>query len=157
MPFEVPSLDPCPFCEYVAGRLVTRWHGRDQTMIAIEDLPHTLALLHPDQQRPGWIFVITKRHAPTLSDLTDAEVMSVATHARRIARAVRSAFDPDGVNVFQNNGIAAGQSVGHYHVHVRARYKGDRERPTGGDPWGHSSSEERLQVAQAVQEHLPRA
>jgi histidine triad (HIT) family protein len=45
--------------------------------------------------------------------------------ARRVARAIRGAFAPEGLSVYQANGKAAGQTVFHYHVHLVPRYEGD--------------------------------
>ena len=47
---------------------------------------------------------------------------SVARLAKTMAEALELAFDPTGINVFQNNGRASGQTVPHYHVHVVPRY-----------------------------------
>jgi histidine triad (HIT) family protein len=45
--------------------------------------------------------------------------------AARVARAIRDAFAPAGLSVYQANGKAAGQTVFHYHVHLVPRYEGD--------------------------------
>ena len=42
---------------------------------------------------------------------------------------------PDGVNEFVNDGLAAGQTVPHMHVHLIPRCKGDRQDPRGGVRW----------------------
>ena len=42
-----------------------------------------------------------------------------------MSRAVRDAFAPDGINVWQSNGAAAGQEVFHLHFHVMPRRIGD--------------------------------
>jgi histidine triad (HIT) family protein len=43
----------------------------------------------------------------------------------RVARAIRAAFAPDGLSVYQANGKAAGQTVFHLHVHLVPRHEGD--------------------------------
>ena len=45
--------------------------------------------------------------------------------AKKIALAVKEAFGCDGVNILQNNEVAAGQTVFHFHVHVIPRYADD--------------------------------
>jgi diadenosine tetraphosphate (Ap4A) HIT family hydrolase len=42
---------------------------------------------------------------------------------------------PDGFNIGINDGIAAGQTVFHLHVHLIPRYQGDSEDPRGGVRW----------------------
>lgn len=117
---EVPDRGPCPFCEYFAGR--GEWAGQ---WAIVEDLEETLAFISPKPLRSGHVLVILKRHAPTILDLTPDELGAAMRHAQRVAGAVARAVEPTGLNVFQNNGITAGQSVPHYHVHVLPSYRGD--------------------------------
>ena len=39
-----------------------------------------------------------------------------------IARAIKEAFNPQGMNLLNNNGAFAGQAVFHYHLHLIPRY-----------------------------------
>ena len=77
-PFEMPTWDPCPFCEIVAGRGEIRH--------VIYSTEKTLALLNPRQFEVGQLLVIPRRHAPTILDLTDDE-------AREIMKTVRIAAE----------------------------------------------------------------
>jgi histidine triad (HIT) family protein len=45
--------------------------------------------------------------------------------ARRVATGIRTALRPDGLNLLQNNGPAAFQSVLHFHVHLIPRWDDD--------------------------------
>ena len=58
-------------------------------------------------------------------------VQMLASATMRTAFAVRSAFNPEGLNIIQSNGEAATQTVPHVHVHVVPRWRGDSVR----DPW----------------------
>lgn len=125
-------------------------------MVIVEELEETLAFLNPRQYGLGAMLVIPKRHAPTVLDLEPAEAAAVMRHVHRLAQALAKAFDPSGLNIFQNNGIAAGQTVAHYHVHVVPRYPGDL-----GDTVFHAEDfeptpyEERVLIAQRIIPHLP--
>ena len=44
-------------------------------------------------------------------------------------------FKPDGYNIGINDGVAAGQTVPHLHIHLIPRYVGDRGDPRGGVRW----------------------
>ncbi|WP_218022295.1 HIT family protein [Nocardia amamiensis] len=68
---------------------------------------------------PGYLFVETRRHAPTLADLTDAEASAVGWAVRRAAYALRRELSPE--FVFS---AVAGRSVTHFHQHVFARADG---------------------------------
>jgi histidine triad (HIT) family protein len=59
------------------------------------------------------------------------------------------------LNIFQNNGVASGQSVPHYHVHVVPRYPGDLPEIMLTRNETFMSVEERLQIAATINGHLP--
>jgi diadenosine tetraphosphate (Ap4A) HIT family hydrolase len=42
---------------------------------------------------------------------------------------------PDGFNLGINDGVAAGQSVPHLHLHLIPRFRGDTPDPRGGVRW----------------------
>ena len=44
-------------------------------------------------------------------------------------------FSPDGFNIGINDGLAAGQTILHLHIHIIPRYKGDMPDPRGGIRW----------------------
>ena len=57
-----------------------------------------------------------------LDDDTAAHVFKVAA---KISKAYKNALDFDGLNIVQNNGEVAGQTVFHFHMHIIPRIKGD--------------------------------
>ena len=133
MPIEVPTGpggadrgktaqpdDPCYLCEVIAGR-------SDKGVV--EETETTLTLVNWAQFELGQVYVIPRRHAPTLFDLTDEEAVAVTYAVRRVADALVKAYDPDGLNLIQNNGVVAGQHASHFHMHVVPR------RKVGSD-WG---------------------
>jgi histidine triad (HIT) family protein len=71
------------------------------------------------------VLVALKAHVENLFGLEAKQAGAVAVAAARIARAIRIAFAPHGLSVYQANGKAAGQTVLHYHVHLVPRYEGD--------------------------------
>ena len=113
--FEMPMLDPCPFCERVAGR------GENRHVI--NSTEKTLTLLNPRQFEIGQLLVIPRRHAPTILDLTDEEAGEIMKTVRIAAAALVKTFNPDGITVYQNNGVASLQEVPHFHIHVVPRRK----------------------------------
>ena len=113
MPIQLPTMDPCYFCECVrAGSQGWNFIARDE---------HVLTLLNGRQYETGQCIVLPVRHAPTLLELNDMEGAAVMRAARRIAAAMVEAFDPDGVLLYQNNGEIVGQEVPHFHLHVVPR------------------------------------
>lgn len=146
MPIELPSHDPCPFCEGVAGR---------HDWALVDDLPESLAFIVPKPLRTGHVLLIPKRHAPTIFDLSPDEVAGLARHTQRVARAVAEALDASGLNVFNNSGITSGQTVAHYHVHVLPSYPGnDPSRFIRPDERAYVPLEERTMLARRIASHL---
>ena len=148
MPIEPPAHDACPFCEGLAGR---------HDWAIVDDQPESLAFITPRPLRSGHVLVISKRHAPTILDLSPDELATVMRHTQRIAHAVADALDATGLNVFQNSGVTSGQTVGHYHVHVLPSHPGDDPsrfiRPAER---AYVTAEERSRLARRIASHLPR-
>ena len=106
----------CIFCKIVAGQIpATRVYEDAQT----------LAFMDLGQVNPGHVLVATKGHAANVFELDDAQASAVFCSAARVARAVRDAFEPHGMTLFQANGKAALQSVFHFHLHVLPRWQDD--------------------------------
>ena len=147
MAFELPVRDPCPFCENVASR---------HHCARIYETEITLAFVNPRQLERGTTMVIPKRHCETLLDLTDDEAVDVMRCVAIVARAITNTFAPRGLNVFQNNGLAAGQSVPHVHFHIVARH-GDvpAERVFTSADTPVVSLDERESVAALIRAALP--
>ncbi|MBS0404923.1 MAG: HIT family protein [Proteobacteria bacterium] len=106
----------CIFCKLIAGQIPSARVHEDALTLAFMDL---------GQVNPGHVLVASKRHAATLFDLTPEEAGAVMQTARRVALAARAAFAPEALNLFQANGAVAGQTVGHFHIHVLPRHAGD--------------------------------
>ena len=133
MPIDVPTgpggarrgkrqsfSDPCFLCEVIAGR---------EEKGIVEETDLTLTFVNWKQFELGQVYVIPRRHAPTLFDLTENEATAIMHAVRRVATALLEAYDPEGLNLIQNNGVVAGQEAPHFHMHVVPRRK-------AGSDWG---------------------
>jgi diadenosine tetraphosphate (Ap4A) HIT family hydrolase len=83
----------------------------------------------------GHTLVIPRRHVPSLFDLTMEEKIAMLELLDGAKRELDEHYRPDGYNIGINDGIAAGQSIFHLHIHVMPRYKGDKADPRGGVRW----------------------
>lgn len=111
------ATDPgCVFCRIVAKRI--------PATVVHEDAA-TLAFMDIGQVNPGHVLVAAKVHAENLYALDDAQARAVFGAAAKVARAIRDAFSPQGLSVYQANGKAAGQTVFHFHLHLVPRHEGD--------------------------------
>ena len=66
-----------------------------------------------------------KKHAANIFELDDEIAGKIMPVAKKIAAALKKTYNCDGINILQNNGEAAGQTVFHLHVHVIPRFNGD--------------------------------
>lgn len=109
-------MNDCVFCRIVAGQIPSTRVYEDDEVLAFMDI---------GQVNPGHVLVAVKRHAENLYALDEAQAAAVARASVRIARAIRDAFAPGGLSVYQANGKPAGQTVLHYHVHLVPRHDND--------------------------------
>lgn len=118
MPMFVDTSPPgqCIFCRLVAGEIPAAKVHEDELTIAFMDI---------GQVNPGQVLVATKRHAATLFDITPEEAAAVARTAQRVAKAIRTTFDPPGLTLLQANGREGDQTVFHFHMHVVPRHGDD--------------------------------
>lgn len=114
--FPLPTQDPCYFCAIIEGK-ADRWNVIEQT-----DL--TLTVLNGRQYEVGQCIVVPVRHAPTLLELSEEDAAAVMRAAKRLTEAIVKTFAPDGVLLYQNNGVGSGQEVPHFHLHVVPRREG---------------------------------
>jgi histidine triad (HIT) family protein len=137
----------CPFCEIVAGRL-------DASVLAQTD--NALAFLDIRQAVPGHVLVIPKAHVQDIYAMAPELAGEVMQLGVRVAQALREAFHPPGLNLWQSNGAAAGQEVPHFHLHVQPRRVADGLLSvyTHGAP-SPSSRAELNDLAQRIQRFLP--
>lgn len=136
-------MSDCPFCAIVAGEAPAyRLHEDDRT----------LAFLDIEPVNPGHALVVPKPHRETLTEMEPDLVADTFRSARRVAAAVESAFDSDGLNLLQANGEAAGQEVYHAHVHVLPRYADDDVAVEW--PRVELTEEDGVEVAAAIREEL---
>lgn len=89
----------------------------------------TFAFLDINPVSRGHTLVICKEEYPGLLSVPAALVAAVAQTTQRVAHAIVAALQPDGFNVLQNDGAAAGQVIFHYHVHIIPRWEGDSLKP----------------------------
>jgi diadenosine tetraphosphate (Ap4A) HIT family hydrolase len=83
----------------------------------------------------GHCLIIPKRHFPSLFEATAEERVSLWELVERARQYLLSKYEPDGFNIGINDGIAAGQTVMHLHIHLIPRYQGDTADPRGGVRW----------------------
>ncbi len=73
----------------------------------------------------GHTLVVSREHYTNFLELPDHVLTDLTNTLKIVSRAVIDSVHPAGFNIFNNNGLAAGQSVFHFHFHIAPRYDGD--------------------------------
>ena len=108
--------DDCIFCRLANGDIPTNALYEDDIVKAIFDLsPASM----------GHIIILPKEHFDNLYSIDEETAAHVFKVATRLAKAIKEALNCDGMNILQNNGEIAGQTVFHFHMHIIPRYLGD--------------------------------
>lgn len=80
----------------------------------------------------GHCLVVPYRNYSDYFQSTDEEMIGLHRLVKEIKKYLDEKYNPDGYNIGINSGEVSGQSVGHVHIHVIPRYKGDVKNPRGG-------------------------
>jgi len=111
--------DDCIFCKLANGIIPTNAIYEDDDFKVILDMgPAT----------KGHALILPKEHADNLFELDDVTAGKLMPLAKKLAIQMKEKLHCDGLNVVQNNGEVAGQTVMHYHLHLIPRYEGDGQR-----------------------------
>ena len=129
--------DKCIFCKIANGEIPSATLYEDEDFRVILDLgPAT----------KGHALILPKNHFANLFEIPEDMDAKAFILAKKIAKKMKDVFGCDGVNIVQNNGVAAGQTVFHFHIHLIPRYEGDH----AGVTWtpGTLTDEQREEILQ---------
>ncbi len=108
--------DNCIFCKIANGEIPSKTLYEDRNFRVILDLgPAT----------KGHALILPREHAENLYDLPRESASEVMVLAQKMAATLVEKHRCDGLNLVQNNGEAAGQTVRHFHLHLIPRYVDD--------------------------------
>lgn len=103
----------CIFCKIVNGDIPSAKVYEDE---------HVYAFLDISQVTKGHTLVIPKVHKENIFELTPNLTAPLFESVQKVANAIQASFSPNGLNLLNNNGETAGQTVFHYHIHLIPRY-----------------------------------
>lgn len=127
----------CIFCKIAGGEIPSSTVYEDEDFRVILDLgPAT----------KGHALILPKNHFANLFEIPEDMDAKAFILAKKIAKKMKDVFGCDGVNIVQNNGVAAGQTVFHFHIHLIPSYEGDH----AGVTWkpGTLTDEQREEILQ---------
>ena len=137
--------DDCIFCKLANGIIPTRSIYEDENFKVILDAAPATR---------GHALILPKEHAANLYELPDETAAKAFVLARKLATDMTKKLSCDGFNVVQNNGISAGQTVFHFHVHIIPRYENGPDMVTWAP--GKATPEELAEISSSIREELTR-
>ena len=110
-------VDPnCIFCKIAGGEIPTATLYEDADFRVIMDV---------SPASKGHALILPKEHFANVYELSDELAAKVFVLAKKMVTKLKDIVGCDGYNILQNNGVAAGQTVFHFHMHLIPRYEND--------------------------------
>lgn len=107
----------CIFCKIAAGEIPSYTLYEDEDFKVFLDVCPTTY---------GHALIVPKEHYKNLFELDTQTAAKMLPIAKKVGSAMMNTLNCDGLNLLQNNGETAGQSVFHFHTHLIPRYKDDQ-------------------------------
>lgn len=107
-------MDDCIFCKIVKGEIPCYKVFEDEDVLAFLDIKPL---------SKGHILVLPKKHFENIYEIPEDLFCKVGIVAKKLATRLKEKFSPEGIVLNQNNGLRAGQTIFHYHIHVKPVYE----------------------------------
>lgn len=107
----------CVFCKIISGDIPSFTIYEDELFKVILDR-------FPASK--GHMLIVAKEHFEDVFSMPEQTSKALYPLVQQMAKLLKEKFDVDGINIVQNNGLAAGQSVFHFHLHLVPRYENDK-------------------------------
>lgn len=136
-------MSDCIFCKIAGGEIPAATLYEDDDFRVILDL---------GPASRGHALILPKQHYANLYEMPDELLGKAMSLAKKMGEAMKKALKCDGLNLVQNNGTAAGQTVFHFHMHLIPRYDNDKVG-LGWKP-GTLADEDRDEIVRLVSSQL---
>ena len=107
----------CVFCEIAKGNMPCYKVYEDDFVISFLDL---------NPATKGHTLVVPKKHIDNIFSLSTTDAMAISKAVVHVSNLLKEKLNVQNLNVVNNNGALAGQSVMHLHVHIIPRYENDQ-------------------------------
>ena len=132
-------MSDCIFCMIANGEIPSNTiYEDDDFRVILDNGPAT----------KGHALVLPKQHYANLFEIPEDTLAGAAKVAKKVAANMKEKLGCDGLNLVQNNGEVAGQTVMHFHLHIIPRYKDDNQRIL----WNHTkpTAEELVEIKNTI-------
>lgn len=107
----------CIFCNINSGKIPSiTLYENEEFRVILDRFPAT----------KGHILIVPQKHVENIYEIDPESAGRLFALTTRFASIIKRTFGNEGLNIIQNNGKAAGQTVFHYHLHMIPRYANDQ-------------------------------
>ena len=109
-------MSDCIFCKIISGEIPSATvYENDECKVILDRFP----------SNKGHVLILPKEHVANIFEIDPALAGRLFTLAAKIAPVMKDTFRFENMNVLQNNGPVAGQTVSHFHIPLIPRYEND--------------------------------
>ncbi len=135
--------DDCIFCKIARGEIPSA------TIFETSDFRVFLDVAPANR---GHALIVPKDHSDNIFQLDAETAAKIFSFATVVARAIKEETGCQGMNIVQNNGACAGQTVNHFHLHLVPRFEGDDVTMTWNPK--ETVAEEQQALAKAIKKRI---
>lgn len=106
----------CVFCKIINGEI---------PCFKVYENESVLAFLDISQSTIGHTLVVPKKHVENVFSLSEEDSIEIIKAVTSVSKKLKKALNLESVNLLNNSGVLAGQTVMHFHMHIIPRYEND--------------------------------
>ena len=109
-------MSDCIFCKINAGDIPSATiYENDEFKVILDRFP----------SGEGHALILPKNHVANIFEIAPEQAGRLFSLAAKLAKAMKEVLGFEHMNILQNNGTVAGQTVFHFHLHLIPRWEGD--------------------------------
>jgi len=96
--------------------------NKEETVHIVFEDEYVCCILDHSPYNEGHVLLLPKKHVRYWDELDENTAKSVFAASKRISKAIKTLYNPDGITVCQNGGVF--DELTHFHMHIVPRYVG---------------------------------
>lgn len=110
-------MDNCIFCKIINGEIPSATiYENDEFKVILDRFPGNI----------GHALILPKKHYVNIFEIDEETAGRLFKLAVKVAKHIKETLNIEALNIVQNNGELAGQTVNHFHLHLIPRYTDDK-------------------------------
>lgn len=106
----------CLFCKIINNEIPSYKIYEDEKFLAFLDI---------SQATVGHTLIVPKKHYANIFELDDEAAQEILLVVKKVSLLLKEKLGISDVNIINNSGKLAGQTVDHFHIHIVPRYPND--------------------------------